>query len=409
MKKFLCTLLVMVLMLTSLCVPAFAYNYKLGDKVIGYALSTEDPVLGELDPILCWSDAQLVRGELLCKKDHEHTDSCYDLVKQWVVCARHLYVDNQIELKFDKEVSDVVVWIGYGNGSSLDLLTPSCRVGSEFDVFMNGKSRFISCDSNDKSSYRIKRITINYIIDNVYYTDGPYTWDDLYSMYKSNGGRLSFRIKTKSEGGVEIGGGNKIRTSDDSSTTTTAEDAIVSALANLIEERSAENAETEITTNTLTRYCTAYDLTGYDYQSSTGDEVVSATFCPICGLVSDGAELNAIEHATVSGDEQEGELKLHMGELISGETVMTACFTKNGEIVQPTGTVTITVPMDYPHSVSLATKAGDGTETELPYTIDDNGCMVFTLNYDENSNRVSIIHVDVLTSTDDDAAAKAIA
>ena len=404
MKKFLCTLMALALVLTSLCAPAFARGHRFGDTYISSALG-DDPILGDLEPYLCWSDAEYVRGELLCGKDHEHTDQCYDLVRQWTVIARKLHVDNEIKLKFDKEVEDIVVWVGYGNGANFDVLTQGHCVGSEFEVSMSRGDHYISYDSNDKSATRIKNITINYIIDNVYYTDGPYSWDDLYSQYKSNGGRFVFNVKTKSEGGVVIGGGTKLKTDDDSDTTASATDEVISALANLIEEQSTASAEdeTETETSALSSYCTAYDYV----LKSEDDETISGSYCPVCGQVSDGNKLTPIEHATVSGDEQEGEIKLHMGTLSNGESVLTACFTKNGEVVQPTGTVDVTIPMDYPYSIALAMVAEDGTESELPYTVGDDGCVTFSLSF-EDGETVKLIHVNVVDSSEEDDSVKAV-
>ena len=407
MKKFLCTLMAMALVLTSLCVPAFAVSYRLGDKIIASAID-DNPDLPDVEPYLYWSQ-EYARGDLFCEEDHEHEDECYDLVKEFTLCARQLYVGNKIKVKFDQDVENVVIWASYANGSSFDFLVPSSTSGSEFEVNMSSRYKhYISYDSSDKSVARVKRITVNYVLDNVFYTAEYDSWDDLYASFKSGSGSFVFKINAESEDGIVIGSGDsKARTTDETDTTESTDDAIVSAIANLIEEQSAANAEaeTETATSALTGYCTAYDFTGYDYVVSDEDSnVTSATFCPICGQVSDGSKLTPIEHATVSGDEQEGELRLHMGDINSGDTVITACFTKNGEIVQPTGTVTITVPMDYPHALTLATKAADGTETALDYTTDDNGCISFSLTFEEGKP-VALIYVTVEDDSDVSKAA----
>ena len=105
------------------------------------------------------------------------------------------------------------------------------------------------------------------------------------------------------------------------------------------------------------------------------------TLCPICGNVSDGTHLALVKKVTAEGKHlPQGEPVLRMGEIAKGNTLLSVCFEYSGMLTQPKGQVKITLPAELLDGVTLALRNADGTEVDLPYTVEGENA-VFTLDF----------------------------
>ena len=110
-------------------------------------------------------------------------------------------------------------------------------------------------------------------------------------------------------------------------------------------------------------------------------EEATLTLCPICGNVSDGTHLALVKEVTVEGKHlPQGEPVLRMGEIAKGNTLLSVCFEYSGRLTQPKGQVKITLPAELLDGVTLALLNADGTEVNLPYTVEEENA-VFTLDF----------------------------
>ena len=67
--------------------------------------------------------------------------------------------------------------------------------------------------------------------------------------------------------------------------------------------------------------------------------------CPVCGDVSDGTHLALIDSAKAEGARLPmGELVVRVGEIASGETIISAAFEYVGKITAPDDEIQITLP-----------------------------------------------------------------
>ena len=110
-------------------------------------------------------------------------------------------------------------------------------------------------------------------------------------------------------------------------------------------------------------------------------EEAAFTLCPICGNVSDGTHLALVKKVTAEGKHlPQGEPVLRMGEIAKGNTLLSVCFEYSGRLTQPKGQVKITLPAELLDGVTLALRNADGTEVNLPYTVEGENA-VFTLDF----------------------------
>ena len=110
-------------------------------------------------------------------------------------------------------------------------------------------------------------------------------------------------------------------------------------------------------------------------------EEAAFTLCPICGNVSDGTHLALVKKVTAEGKHlPQGEPVLRMGEIANGNTLLSVCFEYSGRLTQPKGQVKITLPAELLDGVTLALLNADGTEANLPYTVEGENA-VFTLDF----------------------------
>ena len=112
-------------------------------------------------------------------------------------------------------------------------------------------------------------------------------------------------------------------------------------------------------------------------------EEAALTLCPICGNVSDGTHLALVKKVTAEGKHlPQGEPVLRMGEIAKGNTLLSVCFEYSGRLTQPKGQVKITLPAELLDGVTLALLNADGTEANLPYTVEGENA-VFTLDFSD--------------------------
>ena len=110
-------------------------------------------------------------------------------------------------------------------------------------------------------------------------------------------------------------------------------------------------------------------------------EEEALTLCPICGNVSDGTHLALVKEVTAEGKHlPQGEPVLRMGEIANGNTLLSVCFEYSGKLTQPKGQVKVTLPAELLNGVTLALLNADGTEVNLPYTVEGENA-VFTLDF----------------------------
>ena len=112
-------------------------------------------------------------------------------------------------------------------------------------------------------------------------------------------------------------------------------------------------------------------------------EEAALTLCPICGNVSDGTHLALVKKVTAEGRHlPQGEPVLRMGEIAKGNTLLSVCFEYSGRLTQPKGQVKITLPAELLDGATLALLNADGTEVNLPYTLEGENA-VFTLDFSD--------------------------
>ena len=105
------------------------------------------------------------------------------------------------------------------------------------------------------------------------------------------------------------------------------------------------------------------------------------TLCPICGTVSDGTVLALVEEATAEGAHlPQGELVVRLGEIANGDTLLSVGFEYSGKLTQPKGEVKVTLPAELLNGHTLSLLNADDTETELPFTAEDETA-AFTLDF----------------------------
>ena len=116
-----------------------------------------------------------------------------------------------------------------------------------------------------------------------------------------------------------------------------------------------------------------------------GEEPDEIMLCPVCGQVVERARLPLVEDAraealTSDTELPDGNLIVHLGELDTGEKLLSVVFEKDGKPVQPEGEIKITLPADLLEDYTLRLLAPDGTEADLPFEIDGD-TVSFTLDF----------------------------
>lgn len=105
--------------------------------------------------------------------------------------------------------------------------------------------------------------------------------------------------------------------------------------------------------------CTPYTVA----LSHAGAEI---TLCPVCGKVSDGSRLALVENVDAKGETlPAGEAVVRMGALAGGDMLLSVAFELGGELMQPTGEVTITLPDTSLDGYAIYLLCEDGTELAL--------------------------------------------
>ena len=117
------------------------------------------------------------------------------------------------------------------------------------------------------------------------------------------------------------------------------------------------------------------------------------TLCPICGTVSDGTVLALVEEATAEGAHlPQGELVVRLGEIANGDTLLSVGFEYSGKLTQPKGEVKVTLPAELLSGHTLSLLNADGTETELPFTAEDETA-AFTLDFADGEIPAGLIRL----------------
>ena len=79
-----------------------------------------------------------------------------------------------------------------------------------------------------------------------------------------------------------------------------------------------------------------------------------------------------------------------MGETQSGERILSVGFERGGRLPQPAGEIQITLPAKLLDGYTLRVLNADGTETELPFTINGDET-AFTLNFEAQADRPAAV------------------
>ena len=143
------------------------------------------------------------------------------------------------------------------------------------------------------------------------------------------------------------------------------------------------------------------------------------SFCPVCGNVDETHLLALIKDVAAEGEKlPKGEPVLRVGKLENGETILSVGFEYAGRITIPEGEITFTVPVKMLNACTFTDESGevpfvfgtdaengalvllneDGTETELPFTYDEETETIsFTLHFirDEETpeNPIKVLHL----------------
>ena len=133
----------------------------------------------------------------------------------------------------------------------------------------------------------------------------------------------------------------------------------------------------------------------FDYRLLFADaEDYAFMLCPVCGAVSDDAQLALVAEAAAQAEHlPQGELVLRLGDLQNGERILSVGFEYNGHLTQPTEPIQISLPAELVEGNALYVLAADGTETELPFAVTDE-TVNFTLNFDvQDEIPVRVLHL----------------
>ena len=138
----------------------------------------------------------------------------------------------------------------------------------------------------------------------------------------------------------------------------------------------------------------------------TGEVRTEFTLCPVCGWIRQAvaideeriplndAQLLLVDAAAEALTERlpAGEIVVRMGELESGELLMSVAFEISGKMTQPTGQVKITLPAEALSGHTLAIIEEDGTETPIELEIEEDTA-AFTLDFTESQTPVALLRL----------------
>ena len=139
----------------------------------------------------------------------------------------------------------------------------------------------------------------------------------------------------------------------------------------------------------------------------TGEVRTEFTLCPVCGWIRQAvaigeerislndAQLLLVEDAAAEALTERlpaGEIVVRMGELESGELLMSVAFEISGELTQPTGQVKISLPAEVLEGHTLAIIEEDGTETPIELEIEEDTA-AFTLDFTESQTPVALLRL----------------
>ena len=126
-----------------------------------------------------------------------------------------------------------------------------------------------------------------------------------------------------------------------------------------------------------------------------GADSYEFTLCPVCGEVSDGAQLKLIDQTTAQPITRwlpAGEKVLRLGTLENGELLLTAAFEISGQLIQPTGQVQFTLPAEHLEGMALTILHPDGAEEPLDYTVEKDKA-TFTLDFTDRETLAMTLHL----------------
>ena len=138
----------------------------------------------------------------------------------------------------------------------------------------------------------------------------------------------------------------------------------------------------------------------------TGEVRTEFTLCPVCGEIRQAvaigeerislndAQLLLVDAAAEALTERlpAGEIVVRMGELESGELLMSVAFEISGKMTQPTGQVKISLPAEVLEGHTLAIIEADGTETPIELEIEEETA-AFTLDFTESQTPVTLLRL----------------
>lgn len=117
------------------------------------------------------------------------------------------------------------------------------------------------------------------------------------------------------------------------------------------------------------------------------------TLCPVCGRVSDGTRLTLVEYASAEADFlPRGEVLVRMGNLADGNQLMVVGFEFAGRLTQAQCPVKVSLPAELLDGCILHLVYADGTESDLPFSVQD-GIASFTLDFTDAQSPVQLIHI----------------
>ena len=123
-------------------------------------------------------------------------------------------------------------------------------------------------------------------------------------------------------------------------------------------------------------------------------EAEPVSFCPICGTCEGTENMTAVKGLKILSGAPRGSLRVFTLEL-EGKKYMTVAFEKNGELLQPAGEVSFSLPEEMKDTL-FATVDAEGAEQPVEMTSADN---VRTLNLNfaqENKDPEQVLVLSVL-------------
>ena len=114
-------------------------------------------------------------------------------------------------------------------------------------------------------------------------------------------------------------------------------------------------------------YTTYAEIPASGYVLTNDGKNWGPVFCPVCGKVENGEQLELLETASaaaVDGKLPDGKLVVRVN-----QRYLSLAFVHEGKLTAPAGRVKITLPAEIVQGKRLLLIAPDGTETELPFEI----------------------------------------